>query len=244
MRAHDFCTDFCRGSGGTQHSASSGGLYDTSSSSARYSSSSTLPSTSSVENFTDDLPHAHPKVSKPLPLLPPPVADPAYTPSSVGSGDFIAQKAPEIDIQNPTDTITTPQPSTMYADIPDIGRKMRPRAMTETSGSTATPPKLLDAELGFGRSDEFDNFGNMFEGINSGSGQSSPLSRNLHVAESVCSAGNDVQNITDVCEASTWPIQLDTSCEAAIGYTSALYTAAASHLGSESTTHCITLFQR
>ena len=41
----------------------------------------------------------------------------------------------------------------------------RPRAMTESSyasGSTATPPKLLDAGLDFGQSD-LDSFGSMFE---------------------------------------------------------------------------------
>lgn len=41
----------------------------------------------------------------------------------------------------------------------------RPRATTESSyasGSTATPPKILDAGLDFGQSD-FDSFGSMFE---------------------------------------------------------------------------------
>ena len=63
--------------------------------------------------------------------------------------------------------------------------------MTETSGSTATPPKLLDTEFGFGHSGEFDDFGNMFEGINSGSGQISRCSGNLNAIESVRSVRNE-----------------------------------------------------
>ena len=43
--------------------------------------------------------------------------------------------------------------------------------MTETSyasASTATPPRLLDTDLGFGQSDDLDDFGDMFEGIGDG----------------------------------------------------------------------------
>ena len=61
--------------------------------------------------------------------------------------------------------LSTPQPNNAYYNnLPDLGHITRPRGMTETSGSTATPPKLLDAELDFGGSSETD-FGNMFEGF-------------------------------------------------------------------------------
>lgn len=59
------------------------------------------------------------------------------------------------------DVPAVPQPYQEYSDIPGIKHTARQRAMTETSyasGSTATPPKLIDTDFG----GESDGFGNMF----------------------------------------------------------------------------------
>jgi len=187
-----FSTDPCSGSGGTQNSSSSGGLYDTSSSSARFSSSSTLPSSSSIENYTDDSVHAHPKPSKPLPNLPLPVAKSGFfqraSERTFSVGRKAAQTEPAVEAVQvphiPRNAVSIPQPNAFYNNLPDLGRITRPRAMTETSGSTATPPKLLDTELDFGGSSDVD-FGNMFEGFDSDRKRISRSPENLSPAEAV-----------------------------------------------------------
>ena len=62
--------------------------------------------------------------------------------------------------------------------------------MTETSyasASTATPPKLLDTDLGLGNTDDPDGFGNMFEGIGSRGNRGSvgQEGRGLHTSAGV-----------------------------------------------------------
>ncbi|MCJ1282059.1 hypothetical protein MMC26_001382 [Xylographa opegraphella] len=169
-----------RGSGGTQKSSSSGGLYDASSSSARFSSSSTLPSTSSVENHTDDSVHAHPKPLPALPIPPIPAAHPGFF-RQAGRTFSLGKKATQTahpapvaqaaqatqDFPKQEEMFSTPQHRIASADVSEIPHLSRQRAMTETSGSTATPPKLLDTDLDFGHLDDPDDFGNMFEGFES-----------------------------------------------------------------------------
>jgi len=84
----------------------------------------------------------------------------------------------------PRNAVSIPQPNAFYNSLPDLGRITRPRAMTETSGSTATPPKLLDTELDFGGSSDVD-FGNMFEGFDSDRKRISRSPENLSPAEAV-----------------------------------------------------------
>ncbi|MCJ1380988.1 hypothetical protein MMC17_004097 [Xylographa soralifera] len=164
-----------RGSGGTQKSSSSGGLYDNSSSSARFSSSSTLPSTSSVENHTDDSVHAHPKPLPALPVPPTPAAQPGFF-RQAGNTFSFGKKAAQAahmtqaaqaaqDLPEREEMFSTPQHHVSSVNVSEIPHISRPRAMTETSGSTATPPKLLDTDLDFGQFDDPDDFGNMFEGF-------------------------------------------------------------------------------
>ena len=192
----------CRGSGGTQKSSSSGGLYDTSSSSARFSSTSTLPSTSSTENYADDSVHAHPKPLPALPKPPIPAAQPGFVRAAGRTYSFggkPAQPAQAVrvgqDVQAPKEMLSTPQANVSYADIPDIPHVTRPRAMTDTSGSTATPPKLLDTELDFGHREDPDDFGNMFEGFESERNTFSRSLENVDVPESVgVSLGNPVKS--------------------------------------------------
>ena len=64
----------------------------------------------------------------------------------------------------------------------------RERALTEssyTSGSTATPPKILDTGLDFGSSD-LDGFGRMFDNVGkrSSQGQASQMALGLPRTES------------------------------------------------------------
>ena len=56
--------------------------------------------------------------------------------------------------------------------------------MTETSGSTATPPKLLDTDLDFGESNDMD-FENMFETFDSDRKQITKSPENLSPLDSV-----------------------------------------------------------
>ena len=160
-------TDFS-GSGGTNHSSSSGGLYDTSSSSARFSSSSTLPSSSSIEAIPDDYSHSHPKTPYNIPIPPTPASQPAFSVRAAGRtfsfGRKVAQPSPPV--------VPTSRPESPEAESPSQAQASsnltRRRALTESSyasASTATPPKLLDTDFDFGKSDDPDGFGNMFEGF-------------------------------------------------------------------------------
>ena len=147
-----------RGSGGTHHSSSTGGLYDTSSSSARFSSTSTLPSS------TDATPEeSHTASLKALPDIPRPSSpdsQPVFTVRAVGRTFSIGRKA-----IHTSDAGFAPQSGDAQEQFPPPTGTTRERAMTETSfasASTATPPKLLDADLNFGGPD-LDGFGNMFD---------------------------------------------------------------------------------
>lgn len=138
------------GSGGTNNSASSGGHNDNSSTSARYSSSSTLPSSTDVS--LDEKPLPVPKDAHHVPIPPIPQPNPPSLRAAGRAFSFGRKKAH----------------SPLQSALPELNSKgypsaTRERAMTEssyTSGSTATPPKLLDSDLDLGDSDAF---GNMFE---------------------------------------------------------------------------------
>ncbi|MCJ1467404.1 hypothetical protein MMC07_006028 [Pseudocyphellaria aurata] len=140
-----------RGSGGTNNSASSGGQNDNSSSSARYSSSSTLPSSTDVP--LDDKPLPNPMELRKIPPEPHTLLRAAGRTFSFGR-----KKAPPLASSSPR---FTPSPQ----NAPGYPSGKRERAMTESSyasGSTATPPKLLETDLDLGQSD-LDGFGTMFE---------------------------------------------------------------------------------
>lgn len=146
-----------RGSGGTNNSTSSGGHNDNSSASARFSSSSTLPSSTDVP--LDDRPPPLPKDSQHVPIPPIPQPNPLSLRAAGRTFSFGRKK-----VQSPS----TPAPTPRFTpqSIPHgYSSATRERAMTESSyasGSTVTPPKLLDSDLDLGKSD-LDSFGNMFE---------------------------------------------------------------------------------
>ncbi|KAL8825015.1 MAG: hypothetical protein Q9191_004668 [Dirinaria sp. TL-2023a] len=140
---------YLRGSGGTNNSASSG--HDNSSASARYSSSSTLPSSTDIA--LDDGPSPHPKTSDNIPIPPTPSSNPLSFRAGARTFSFGRKKA---------------QTSSQHvSDSPAYTNATRERALTESSyasGSTATPPKILDTGLDFGMSD-LDGFGTMFDNV-------------------------------------------------------------------------------
>ncbi|KAK2762415.1 hypothetical protein FQN53_007546 [Emmonsiellopsis sp. PD_33] len=122
------------GSRGTNNSASTGRFYDSSSSSAKYSSSSTLPSSTDIP--IQDVPV-------------PPVHDSIFSLRSAGRTFSFGTKAPKI--QRP-DAVT---PWSRDSNTRD-------RALTTSTTSTATPPRLPETDLTMGDST---GFGNMFDGL-------------------------------------------------------------------------------
>lgn len=146
-----------RGSGGTQNSASSGGQNDNSSSEARFSSTSTLPSSADVP--IDDRPS--PNAKEPYTIPTPPILE--SNPLSLraaGRGFSFGRKR----VGSPSVPAPGPRPVIEHAKSDGYELFNRPRAMTEssyTSGSTATPPKLLGTGLELDESD-LNEFGNMF----------------------------------------------------------------------------------
>ncbi len=147
------------GSGGTNNSSSSGGQNDNSSASARFSSSSTLPS--STDAPLDDKPLPNPRGSHDISI--PPVPESNQTWRNKGRAfSFGRRKAESASIPAPVS-----QPDMVLASSQEYRHVGRERALTESSyasGSTATPPKILDGDLDFGESD-LDGFASMFESI-------------------------------------------------------------------------------
>ncbi|KAL9127001.1 MAG: hypothetical protein Q9217_004036 [Psora testacea] len=142
-----------RGSGGTNNSTSSGG-HDNSSSSARFSSSSTLPSSADIP--LDDRPAPNPKDPRTMPAPPVPESTGISSLRAAGRAFSFGRKKAE-------NSVPPPRPVVDHAESDGPVPYTRERAHTESSyasGSTATPPKLLDTGLDFGSTD---NFGSMFE---------------------------------------------------------------------------------
>ncbi len=159
-RWDEFIAEGCsRGSGTTNNSASSRGQNDNSSASARFSSSSTLPS--STDTHLDDRPPPLPKDHYHRPV--PPIPEPAQFSFRSSARTFsFGRKKPQS-----ASTLSSPvSRSTLALGKPQSPHGLtRERALTEssyTSGSTATPPKLLDTDLDLGQSD-LDGLGSMFE---------------------------------------------------------------------------------
>lgn len=147
-----------RGSGGTHNSASSGGHNDNSSSEARFSSTSTLPSSADV--ILDDRSSPNSKDSYNIPVPPNPESNSLSLRAAGRAFSFGRKRA-----ESPSVLVPGPRPVVEHAKSDGYKSFNRPRAMTEssyTSGSTATPPKLLGTELELEQSD-LDGFGNMFD---------------------------------------------------------------------------------
>ncbi|KAJ9209656.1 hypothetical protein DTO166G4_8745 [Paecilomyces variotii] len=146
-----------RGSGATNNSDSTA-PYD-SSSSARYSSSSTLPSTDAPIHKEQGNGHSRPFHDIPLP----PVIGSQFSFRAAGRTFSFGSKAPRV---------STP-PSRGSA----VASGARDRAMTASTASTATPPRLLDSDLKLEKVED-DDFGNMFQDF----GKSEQASSNVQNA--------------------------------------------------------------
>lgn len=145
------------GSGGTNNSSSSGG-HDNSSSSARFSSSSTLPSSTDIPLDDKQLPNPHSVYKVPVPAIPP--SHPLTLRAGVRTFSF-GRKKPH----SPSSASPITQPPQVYSHSQEPRIYGRERALTESSyasGSTATPPRLLDTDLG---NSDLDSFGDMFKKI-------------------------------------------------------------------------------
>lgn len=145
-----------RGSGGTERSHSTA-PYDSGASSTRLSISSTNPS--SVDTRSDKDKNAQSSTQRPVndvPVPPPSAAKPGFLRSPGRTFSFGLVKGSR---GSPT---TSPGPQIAISNS-------RSRAVTTSTASTATPPRLFDSDLALENS-ELDGFGNMFDHIGSSPG--------------------------------------------------------------------------
>lgn len=123
------------GSGGTDQSGITGGMYE-SSSSVRFSSSSTCPSSTEVPAPDDSQsPHSRGLYDIPVPPL-------AGALRAAGRTFSFGGRLSKTSTPPPLPRHSTTGPS-------------RDRAMTASTASTATPPKLLDTDLNLGKMEDF-----------------------------------------------------------------------------------------
>ncbi|KIW71935.1 hypothetical protein PV04_00161 [Phialophora macrospora] len=141
-----------RGSGGTERSHSTA-PYDSAASSARLSTSSTNPS--SIDARSDknvQAPGSRPHNDIPVP--PPASARPGFLRSPARTFSFGVVKG------------SRGSPTLPDATLPPLVNNKRNRTVTESTASTATPPRLFDSDLSL-ENTELDGFGNMFDHIGS-----------------------------------------------------------------------------
>lgn len=139
----------CRGSGGTERSHSTA-PNDSAASSARLSTSSTNPS--SIDTRSDKANGQRPYNDIPVP--PPSSARPGFLRDSSRTFSFGMAKRSS--------------PASSPGGLPPLINNKRDRAVTASTASTATPPRLFDSDLALENS-EMDGFGNMFDHIGSSS---------------------------------------------------------------------------
>lgn len=140
------------GSGGTEHSHSPA-LNDSAASSARLSTSSTNPS--SVDTRSDkNVQAAGQRPFNDIPVPPPSTARPGFMRDSSRTFSFGMAKRSS--------------PASSPGGLPPQVNNKRDRAVTSSTTSTATPPRLFDSDLALENS-ELDGFGNMFDHIGTSS---------------------------------------------------------------------------
>ncbi|OAP55746.1 hypothetical protein AYL99_09898 [Fonsecaea erecta] len=157
-----------RGSGGTERSHSTA-PYDSAASSARLSTSSTNPS--SIDTRSDK--NVQGGVgSRPFNDIPAPPAStrPSFLRSPVRTFSFGVVKG------------SRGSPTSPGGALPPLMDTTRNRAVTASTASTATPPRLFDTDLSL-ESSELDEFGNMFDHI--GSSPDAVPSRLIHQEASI-----------------------------------------------------------
>ncbi|KAL2416413.1 hypothetical protein ABEF95_004012 [Exophiala dermatitidis] len=148
-----------RGSGGTERSLSTA-PYDSGASSTRLSISSTNPS--SVDTRSDqNVQGTTQKTTNDLPVPPSSSAKPHFLRSPGRTFSFGITKGNR---GSPT--------SSPGGSLPALNNN-RNRAVTTSTASTATPPRLFDSDLALDKS-ELDGFGNMFDHIGSSPDAAAP----------------------------------------------------------------------
>jgi hypothetical protein len=156
-----YLTCWHSGSGGTNNSASTA-PYGSAASSARLSSSSTIPSSTDISNDS----HTNSMVSGQRPFqdlpVPPTPRSRGWSIRNAGRTFSFASKQKHEAAPEPLPSLPQPRSSPITTQSTTFTPGRRERAMTASSASTATPPKLLEGELSFGDSD-LDGFGNMFD---------------------------------------------------------------------------------
>ncbi|RMZ82007.1 hypothetical protein DV737_g2251, partial [Chaetothyriales sp. CBS 132003] len=124
--------------------------------------SSSRPSTStnpsSIDSYSDR--HAQHRLND-VPAPPPPSARAGFLRTSAHTFSLTMGLRPAKDAHHAA--AAAAEPGAERA-LPPAADSRRSRAMTVSSASTATPPKLFDSEIGLD-SVELDSFGNMFDGI-------------------------------------------------------------------------------
>lgn len=128
----------------------------------------------------EEKPLPNPMKSRKIPVPPIPEPQPLTVRAGGRSFSFGRRKA-----QSPSTPAPAPRfPASPQNPPPGYPHTTRERALTEssyTSGSTATPPKLLDTDLGLGQSD-LDGFGSMFESFGKRRSQLGPAQEGLDMA--------------------------------------------------------------
>ncbi|KIW77185.1 hypothetical protein Z517_09631 [Fonsecaea pedrosoi CBS 271.37] len=165
-------TKLSRGSGGTERSHSTA-PNDSAASSARLSTSSTNPSSVDTRSDKNVQGGAGSRPFNDIPAPPPVSTRPGFLRSPTRTFSFGLVKGSR---GSPT------SPGGALPPLKDISRN---RAVTSSSASTATPPRLFDTDLSLENS-ELDEFGNMFDHI--GSSPDAPPSRLIHQEASISPA--------------------------------------------------------
>jgi hypothetical protein len=141
----------------TNNSVSTKAPYSSAASSARLSSSSTIPSSADTRSDISAA-SGNPKHFHDIPVPPAPVPRPPFSlRSSARTFSFGSRTG------GPVSIASQPPPPAVRRGVPTVDSS-RDRAFSASTASTATPPKLLDSELGFGDGDA-DGFSNMFDNI-------------------------------------------------------------------------------
>jgi hypothetical protein len=162
------------GSGGTVNSASPKAPYGSAASSARLSSSSTIPSpTSNHSEVVVNSANQRPFHDIPVPPAPP--SRPSFSLKSAGRTFSFGTKA-----AHPSPGISSPRGSTAstHHSTPTVNGTQE-RAMTASTASTATPPRLLDSDFSLD-GDDGDEFSNMFANIGKRSSRNLVPARELN----------------------------------------------------------------
>jgi hypothetical protein len=149
------------GSGGTDNSASTA-PYDSASISTRMSYASTNPSSTSIRSVQKST-NSTERPYDDIPVPPTPKQRPGFL-RGASRGFSFGNKSQHDSNNTPAPPVPPPHTNYNEQPLPDLPDHGRDRSVTESSASTATPPKLFNSDLALDSS-ELDSFSNMFDNI-------------------------------------------------------------------------------